>query len=102
MSLIESSLPKNWLAKCFHGWGWGWDGLIGYKANVSPEKLKLADIWLELSLATRNDEVRNNESSDQDENHQGVRRSKREHKQRIKISPDEIGECDDENDKDYK
>ena len=37
-----------------------------------------------------------------DENHQGVRRSKREHKQRIKISPDEIGECDDENDKDYK
>ena len=51
---------------------------------------------------TRNDEVRNNESSDRDENHQGVRRSKREHKQKIKINPDEIGECDDENDKDYK
>ena len=35
--------------------GWrlvGWrDGLIGYKANLSPAKLKLADIGLELSLA---------------------------------------------------
>ena len=29
-----------------------WDGLIGYKANLSPAKLKLADIGLELSLAT--------------------------------------------------
>ena len=29
----------------------GWDGLIGYKANLSPAKLKLADIGLELSLA---------------------------------------------------
>ena len=28
-----------------------WDGLIGYKANLSSAKLKLADIWLELSLA---------------------------------------------------
>ena len=27
------------------------DGLIGYKANLSPAKLKLADIGLELSLA---------------------------------------------------
>ena len=48
------------------------------------------------------EEVRNNGSSGRKENHQGVRRSKREHKQRINISPDEIGECDDENDKDYK
>ena len=49
-----------------------------------------------------NDELRNNGSSDRKENNQGVRRSKREHKQRINISPDEIGECHDENDKDYK
>ena len=35
-------------------------------------------------------------------NIQGVRRSEQKHKRRIKINPDEIGECDDENDKDYK
>ena len=29
----------------------GWDGLGAYKANLSPAKLKLADIRLELSLA---------------------------------------------------
>ena len=28
--------------------------------------------------------------------------TKRDHIQRIKINPDDIGECDDENDKDYK
>ena len=39
---------------------------------------------------------------DPDENIQSVRRSERKHTQRIKINPDEIGECDDENDKDYK
>ena len=33
----------------------GWDGLIGYKANLSPAKLKLADIGLELSLAISGD-----------------------------------------------
>ena len=32
----------------------GRDGLIGYKANLSPAKLKLADIGLELSLAKKN------------------------------------------------
>ena len=32
--------------------GWGLDGLNGYKANLSPAKLKLADIGLELSLST--------------------------------------------------
>ena len=31
--------------------GWERDGLNGYKANLSPAKLKLADIGLELSLA---------------------------------------------------
>ena len=30
---------------------WGWDGLNGNKANVSPSKLMLADILLALSLA---------------------------------------------------
>ena len=29
----------------------GGDGLNGYKANLNPAKLKLADIGLELSLA---------------------------------------------------
>ena len=33
------------------GGGWGPDGLIDYKANLRPAKLKLADIGLELSLA---------------------------------------------------
>ena len=28
-----------------------WDGSIGFKVNLSPAKLKLADIGLELSLA---------------------------------------------------
>ena len=49
-----------------------------------------------------NDELRNDGNSVQTEHIQGVRRSKREHKQRINISPDEIGDCDDENDQDYK
>ena len=34
--------------------GGGRDGLIGYKANLSPAKLKLADIGLKLSLAKYN------------------------------------------------
>ena len=34
-------------------WGWGWDGLSEDKANLSPAKLKLADIGLELSLAIK-------------------------------------------------
>ena len=54
----------------------------------------------------RNDEndeiVENDETLSQADNVQGIRRSTREHKQRIKITPDEIGDCDDENDKDYK
>ena len=33
------------------GLGGGRDGLNGYKANLSPGKLKLADIGLELSMA---------------------------------------------------
>ena len=37
-----------------------------------------------------------------DENTQNVRRSSREHMQRLEIHPEEIGECDDKNDKDYK
>ena len=32
-------------------WDGGRDGLNGYKANLIPAKLKLADIGLELSLA---------------------------------------------------
>ena len=36
----------------------GRDGLIGYKANLSPAKLKLADIGLELSLAKVGDRFR--------------------------------------------
>ena len=54
----------------------------------------------------RNDEndeiVENDETLSQADNVQGIRRSTREHKQRIKITPDEIGDCDDEKDKDYK
>ena len=46
--------------------------------------------------------LENDESSGQTNNIQGIRRSGREHKQRIKIPPDEIGDCDDENDKEYK
>ena len=35
----------------FFFWG-GWDGLSEDKANLGPAKLKLADIGLDLSLAT--------------------------------------------------
>ena len=46
--------------------------------------------------------VENDEQLNQIDNAQGIKRSTREHKQRIEISPDEIGDCDDENDQDYK
>ena len=49
-------------------------------------------------------ELRNDESDeiDQTDNVQSVRRSSRKHKQRIELNPDEIGDCDNENDPDYK
>ena len=73
---------------------------------------------------TRNDEIRNNiNENDEIRNdvnecdetggirqdlsdetggiRQDLRRSKRDRKQRVNISPDEIGECDDEKDEDY-
>ena len=40
--------------------------------------------------------------SRQDGNTQTVRRSERKHTQRFPINQDDIGECDDRNDKDYK
>ena len=46
--------------------------------------------------------VENDETKNQADNVQSIRRSTREHNQRIKITPDEIGDCDDENDEDYK
>ena len=46
--------------------------------------------------------VENDETKNQADNVQSIRRSTREHKQRIKITPDEIGDCDDEKDEDYK
>ena len=49
-----------------------------------------------------NDEARNDEIAEPRGIRQEIRRSKRDRKQPFKISPDEIGECDDENDKDYK
>ena len=48
------------------------------------------------------DNPRNDDITEKEDNHPELRRSKRDHKQRIIISPDEIGECDDKNDKDYK
>ena len=50
----------------------------------------------------KNEELEINVRLNQDENVQNVRRSERKHIQRIEINPDEIGECDDENDDDYK
>ena len=52
---------------------------------------------------TRNDEIGNdvNESDETGGIRQDLRRSKRDRKQRVNISPDEIGECDDEKDEDY-
>ena len=47
---------------------------------------------------SKEDEVR----SDLKSNSQSVRRSERKHTQRFEIRPDEIGECDDENDQDYR
>ena len=47
------------------GVGWGRDGLNGYKANISPAKLKLADIGagaeLDNNQATRVDEYKRGE-----------------------------------------
>ena len=51
---------------------------------------------------SKEDEVRSDVISNQDENVQNVRRSDKKCMQRFKIKPDEIGECDDKNDKDYK
>ena len=59
LKLVEARLHLvvlNWIIvtkelTCKYIHGWGGDGLIGYKANLSPAKLKLADIGLELSLA---------------------------------------------------
>ena len=50
-----------------------------------------------------NDELGNdiNESDETEGIRQDLRRSNRIRKQRINISPDEIGECDDEKDEDY-
>ena len=44
--------------------------------------------------------IENNETKD--ESIIEVRRSHRKRNQRINIQPDEIGDCDDENDQDYK
>ena len=51
---------------------------------------------------TNNDEANNENSETKDEPRQDVRRSKRKRNQRLDIRPDEIGDCDDENDEDYK
>ena len=49
-------------------------------------------------------EERNNENDTMDEAKalHKVRRSSRQRKQRMEINPDEIGDCDDKNDLDYK
>ena len=49
-------------------------------------------------------ETRNNENDTVNEvkNNHNVRRSSRNRKQRIDINQDEIGDCDDKNDPDYK
>ena len=56
-----------------------------------------------LEAETTNDDEANDENSEtKDELRQDVRRSKRKRNQRFDIRPDEIGDCDDENDEDYK
>ena len=50
-------------------------------------------------IEMRNDE---NDTVDEAKNDHNVRRSSRQHKQRIEINPDEIGDCDDKNDPEYK
>ena len=72
------------------GWVGGWLDYAKLKLTSAPN-LSWVGTGAELCNIT--------ETGD---NHQNIRRSKREHKQRIIISPDEIGECDDKNDKDYK
>ena len=46
--------------------------------------------------------TKHDDKSSQDGNTQTVRRSERKHTQRFPINQDDIGECDDRNDKDYK
>ena len=49
-------------------------------------------------------EIKNDEKNTVDEakDIQNVRRSSRHHKQRMDINQEEIGDCDDKNDPDYK
>ena len=48
------------------------------------------------------DKVRNDVKSNQNRDTKHVRRSDRKRTQRFEIKPDEIGECDDRHDQDYK
>ena len=43
-----------------------------------------------------------NDTADEAKKDHNVRRSSRQRKQRIEINPDEIGDCNDNNDPDYK
>ena len=51
---------------------------------------------------SKEDKVGNDVKSNQNRDTQHVRRSDRKRTQRFEIKPDEIGECDDRNDQDYK
>ena len=48
------------------------------------------------------DKVRSDKELNQKKDIKHVRRSVRKRTQRFEIKPDEIGECDDKNDQDYK
>ena len=53
-------------------------------------------------IVNNNEQNVNENDEAEDEPRIEVRRSNRKRCQRINIQPDEIGNCDDENDQDYK
>ena len=78
--------------------------------NPSILKAGVSETDTDVSVETnqsRNDEnyenveTRNDKTDETEGVRMDLRRSTRERKQRISISPDEIGECDDEKDVDY-
>ena len=76
----------------------------GDESNEDDEIIS-KDISSNNEITLNNDETKvengNNEDSG-NEGHKQIRRSERIKKQRVEINPDDIGEDDNENDKDYK
>ena len=63
--------------------------------------MKIYEIGNDVNESDETGDIRQDMSDETGGIRQDLRRSNRNRKQRINISPDEIGECDDEKDEDY-